>query len=159
MLAHYMDSPLALWILQIFVCFSSLEICCGVTIVVFCSLRLKVQTAWCVQIILSLSQYTTDWILKKRGYERDEFLFRTVVIKISKIKFTQFLHTSSSKFLLKTLPIYCLLQPKAVLLSFIVPLGSKILVLFGWDLGAGNSKFLRPKIPARSALSIHFNVH
>ena len=83
---------------------------------------------------------TTDWLFQKRGYERDEFLFRTV-IEISKIQFTQFLYTSSSKFLLKTLPTYCLLQPMPNFLSFIVPLRSKILVLFGWDLGAGNSKF------------------
>ena len=43
--------------------------------------------------------FTTGWIFKKRGYEGDDFLFRTV-IKISKIKFTQFLHTSASKFFL-----------------------------------------------------------
>ena len=72
--------------------------------------------------------------------ETDEFLFR-IVLKISKIQFTQFLHTSASKFLLKTLPVYWLLQPKPDFLSFIVPVRSKILVLSGWDLGAGNLKF------------------
>ena len=92
---------------------------------------------------------TTDRIFKKRGYERDEFLFRTV-IKISKIKFTQFLHTSSSKFFLRALPRHYMLQPMLNILFYIALLSSKILVLFGLDFRAGNSKFQRPKVPARS---------
>ena len=94
---------------------------------------------------------TTDRIFKKRGYERDEFLFRTV-IKISKIQFTQFLHTSSSKFFLRALPRYYMLQPMLNILFYIALLSSKILVLFGLDFRAGNSKFQRPKIPARSVV-------
>ena len=51
---------------------------------------------------------TTDRFFKKRGYERDDFLFRTV-IKISKIQFTQFLQTSASKFSHESLPNHTLL--------------------------------------------------
>ena len=101
--------------------------------------------------IIIIHSHTTDRIFKKRGYERDEFLFRTV-IKISKIKFTQFLHTSSSKFFLRALPRHYMLQPMLNILFYIALLSSKILVLFGLDFRAGNSKFQRPKIPARSAL-------
>ena len=92
---------------------------------------------------------TTDRSFKKRGYERDEFLFRTV-IKIRKIQFTQFLHTSASKFFLRALPRYYMLQPMLDILFYIALLSSKILVLFGLDFRAGNSKFQRPKVPARS---------
>ena len=91
-----------------------------------------------------------DCSFKKRGYERDEFLFRTV-IKIRKIQFTQLLHTSASKFFLRALPRYYMLQPMLNILFYIALLSSKILVLFGLDSRAGDSKFQRPKIPARSA--------
>ena len=97
----------------------------------------------------TFKQYTTDRIFKKRGYERDEFLFRTV-IKIRKIQFTQFLHTSASKFFLRALPRYYMLQPILDILFYIALLSNKILVLFGLDFRAGNSKFQRPKIPAHS---------
>ena len=29
--------------------------------------------------VISFSKYTTEWIFKKRGYEGDDFLFRTVI--------------------------------------------------------------------------------
>ena len=103
-----------------------------------------------VTLAAMYSGITTDRIFKKRGYERDEFLFRTV-IKIRKIQFTQFLHTSASKFFLRALPRYYMLQPMLRILFYIALLSSKILVLFGLDSRAGNSKFERPKIPARSA--------
>ena len=83
---------------------------------------------------------TTEWIFKKRGYEGDDFLFRTV-IKISKIQFSQFLHTSASKFSHGRLPNHSLLPAKFEFLFYIVLLRSKILVLFSWDFQAGNSKF------------------
>ena len=95
--------------------------------------------------------HTTDRIFKKRGYERDEILFRTV-IKIRKIQFTQFLHTSASKFFIRALPRYYMLQPILDILFYIALLSNKILVLLGLDFRAGNSKFQRPKIPARSGL-------
>ena len=101
--------------------------------------------------VRSLYLHTTDRIFKKRGYERDEFLFRTV-IKIRKIQFTQFLHTSASKFFLRALPRYYMLQPMLNILFYIALLSSKILVLFGLDFRAGNSKFQRPKIPAHSVM-------
>ena len=83
---------------------------------------------------------TTDWIFKKRGYERIDFLFRSV-IKISKIQFTQFLHTSANKFSHGSLPKHTLLQPEFEFLFYIVLQRNKNLVLFGWDFQAGNSKF------------------
>ena len=92
-------------------------------------------------------------LFKKRGYERDEFLFRTV-IKVRKIQFTQFLHTSAYKFFLRALSRYYILQPMLKILFYIALLSSKILVLFGLDSRVGNSKFQRPKIPALSALQI-----
>ena len=98
-------------------------------------------------LVRLLCHYGPDF--KKRGYERDEFLFRTV-IKIRKIQFTQFLHTSASKFFLRALPRYYMLQPMLNILFYIALLSSKILVLFGLDFRAGNSKFQRPKIPAHS---------
>ena len=85
-------------------------------------------------------QSTTEWIFKKRGYEGDDFLFRTV-IKISKIQFSQFLHTSASKFSHGRLPNHSLLPAEFEFLFYIVLLRSKILVLFSWDFQAGNSKF------------------
>ena len=91
-----------------------------------------------------LLQFTTDRIFKKRGYEKDEFLFRTV-IKIRKIQFTQFLHTSASKFFLRALPRYYMLQPMLNILFYIA------LLSFYLDFRAGNLKFQRPKIPACSA--------
>ena len=76
-------------------------------------------------------------------------MFRTV-IKIRKIQFTQFLHTSASKFFIRALPRYYMLQPILDILFYIALLSNKILVLFGLDFRAGNSKFHRQKIPARS---------
>ena len=99
--------------------------------------------------LINILCHTSDRSFKKRGYERDEFLFRTV-IKIRKIQFSQFLHTSASKFFLRALPRYYMLQPMLNILFYIALLSSKILVLFGLDFRAGNSKFQRPKIPARS---------
>ena len=108
----------------------------------------------CSTVCVGRWQSWADWgimdrIFKERGYERDEYLFRTV-IKISKIKFTQFLHTSASNFFLRAFPRYYMLQPMLNFLFYIPLLSSKILVLFGLDSRAGNSKFQRPKIPARS---------
>ena len=105
-----------------------------------------------ITFLLKLYLCTTDRIFKKRGYERDEFLFRTV-IKIRKIQFTQFLHTSASKFFIRALPRYYMLQPILDILFYIALLSNKILVLFGLDFRAGNSKFQRPNIPAHSAES------
>ena len=68
-------------------------------------------------------QSTTEWIFKKRGYEGDDFLFRTV-IKISKIQFTQFLQTSASKFSHGSLPNHTLLQAEFEFLFYIVLLRS-----------------------------------
>ena len=83
---------------------------------------------------------TTDWFFKKRGYERDDFLFPTV-IKINQIQFVQFLHTTASKLLHGSLPKHILLQPEFEFLFYIVLQRSKLLVLFSWDFQAGNSKF------------------
>ena len=55
---------------------------------------------------------------------------------------THFLHTASIKFSHGSLPDHILLQPEFEFLFYIVLLSSKILVLFGWDLEAGNSKNL-----------------
>ena len=66
---------------------------------------------------------TAGWIFKKRGYEGDNFLFRTV-IKISKIQFTQFLQTSAIKFSHGSLPNHNLLQAKFEFLFYIVLLRS-----------------------------------
>ena len=79
----------------------------------------------------------------------DNFLFRTV-IKISKIQFSQFLHTSASKFSHGRLPNHSLLPAEFEFLFYIVLLRSKILVLFSWDFPAGNSKFSGPTLSDRS---------
>ena len=68
---------------------------------------------------------TTGWIFKKRGYEGDDFLFRTV-IKISKIQFTQFLQTSASKFSHGRLPNHSLLPAEFEFLFYIVQLDNSI---------------------------------
>ena len=52
---------------------------------------------------------------------------------------THFLHTPSSRFSHGSLLNHTLLQPDFEFLFYIVLLSSKILVLFGWELGAGNS--------------------
>ena len=91
-------------------------------------------------ISLFLKRSTTEWISKKRGYEGDDFLFRTVM-KIRKIQFSQFLHTSASKFSHGRFPNHSLLPAEFEFLFYIVLLRSKILVLFSWDFQAGNSKF------------------
>ena len=85
-------------------------------------------------------------------------MFRTV-IKIRKIQFTQFLHTSASKFFIRALPRYYMLQPILDILFYIALLSNKILVLLGLDFREGNSKFQRPKIPARSVILIYLLLH
>ena len=52
---------------------------------------------------------------------------------------THFAHTASIKFLHGSLLNHALLQPDFEFLLYIALLRSKILVLFGWELGAGNS--------------------
>ena len=77
---------------------------------------------------------------EKKRLREQELLFHTV-IKISQIKFSVLLHTSASKFLLRAPPVFYLLQPRLNFLFYIVLLiRNKILVLFGWNLEAGNSK-------------------
>ena len=66
---------------------------------------------------------TAGCIFKKRGYEGDDFLFRTVT-KISKIQFTQFLQTSASKFSHGSLPNHTLLQAEFEFLFYIALLRS-----------------------------------
>jgi len=98
--------------------------------------------------------FDTDTIVSKTS---DPYFCQTTVIKISKIQFTQFLHTYASKLFLRALPRYYMFQPMLNILFYIALLSSKILVLFGLHFRAGNSKFQRPKIPARSVPSgIHF---
>ena len=94
---------------------------------------------------------TTDWISKKRGYESKNSCSAHKT-KISQIQFTLLLHTSASKFLLRAPPVYYLVHPRLNFLFYIVLLRNKILVLFGWDLGAGNSKILSLSIPSCSAI-------
>ena len=77
-------------------------------------------------------------VFQKERLRGRRFLFCTV-IKISKIRFTQFLQTSASKFSHGSLPNHTLLQAEFEFLFYIALLRNKILVLFGWDLGAGNS--------------------
>ena len=100
------------------------------------------------RLVIPRYHYGLDF--QKERLRGRRFLFRTV-IKISKIKFTQFLHKSASKFFLRALPRYYMLQPMLNILFYIALLSSKILVLFGLDFRAGNSKYQRPKVPARSA--------
>ena len=52
---------------------------------------------------------------------------------------THFAHTASIKFLHGSLLNHALLQPDFEFLLYVALLTSKILVLFGWELGAGNS--------------------
>ena len=110
------------------------------------SLTEKYKGRHIIRIITTESEYYYYYL---SGSEGDDFLFRRV-IKVSKIQFSQFLHTSASKFSHGRLPNHSLLPAEFEFLFYIVLLRSKILVLFSWDFQAGNSKILGLTLSARS---------